>query len=273
LETGTPAAAARRSPIKLKTIELTRLLRRAVNEADEAPLTEAEQRASLSINSSVFSCSRDNAGVIMKALSRCDLLSFFHSEFVARLFKAAGVARTERSITNWCQPNRTGIVQMNSNFDPLERKYYLTPQSVELAIQEEKAKAAKINEPSDPAVTVRNDAVGTAERPAAGSEGDKGSIQELEKEVFNLQILNAGKDFFVEQLKKEREAFANERREYVDNLIASNRKIGESRNETVTIESAKIASFNLEDFVSEAIGFHASFLLISHGSGGPMTTR
>ena len=61
----------------------------------------------------------------------------------ARLFEAAGVARTERSITNWCQPNRTGIARLDSYFDPNERKYFITPQSVELAIAEEKAKAAK----------------------------------------------------------------------------------------------------------------------------------
>lgn len=28
----------------------------------------------------------------------------------ARMFEAAGVARTERSIVNWCQLNKTGIV-------------------------------------------------------------------------------------------------------------------------------------------------------------------
>src|ERR1039457_5001272 len=65
---------------------------------------------------------------------------------VARMFEAAGVARTERSIVNWCQPNRTGIARLDAYFDPNERKYYLTPLSVELAIAEEKAKAAKIND-------------------------------------------------------------------------------------------------------------------------------
>ncbi len=51
----------------------------------------------------------------------------------ARMFEAAGVARTERSITNRCQPNRTGVARLDAYFDPNERKYYLTPQSVELA--------------------------------------------------------------------------------------------------------------------------------------------
>jgi hypothetical protein len=66
------------------------------------------------------------------------------------MFEAAGMARTERSIINWCQPNRQGISRLDSYYDPNERRYYITPQSVETAIQEEKAKAAKNNEPSEP---------------------------------------------------------------------------------------------------------------------------
>src|ERR1035438_7070107 len=61
---------------------------------------------------------------------------------VARMFEAAGVARTERSIVNWCQPNRTGIARLDSYFDPNERRYYISPQSVEQAIAEEKTKTS-----------------------------------------------------------------------------------------------------------------------------------
>jgi hypothetical protein len=150
----------------------------------------------------------------------------------ARMFEAAGVARTERSITNWCQPNRTGIARLDSYFDPNERKYYLTPQSVELAIQEEKAKAAKINEPSEPVGKVRNDAERTSERGAAASEGDMGRIQELEKEVLDLKILNKGKDFFVEQLQKERNRF-------FDQLLTANRKMGELEEKLLQLERPK----------------------------------
>ena len=64
---------------------------------------------------------------------------------VARMFEAAGVPRTERSIVNWCQLNRTGIARLDSYFDPNERRYFISPQSVEQAIAEEKAKAAKNN--------------------------------------------------------------------------------------------------------------------------------
>src|SRR5437870_5486138 len=68
---------------------------------------------------------------------------------VARMFEAAGVARTERSIINWCQPNKMGVARLDNYFDPNERKYFISPQSVDLAIQEEKAKAAKTGEPSE----------------------------------------------------------------------------------------------------------------------------
>ena len=61
----------------------------------------------------------------------------------ARMFEAAGVARTERSIINWCQPNRQGVTRLDCYYDPNERKYYITPQSVESAIQEEKQRAKK----------------------------------------------------------------------------------------------------------------------------------
>ena len=64
----------------------------------------------------------------------------------ARMFETAGVARTERSIINWCQPNRQGIARLDSYFDPNERKYYLTPQSVEAVIQEEIQRAKKTSE-------------------------------------------------------------------------------------------------------------------------------
>ena len=59
---------------------------------------------------------------------------------VARMFEEAGVARTERSVTNWCQPDRNGVSRLDCFYDPNERKYYITPQSVERAIEEERSK-------------------------------------------------------------------------------------------------------------------------------------
>ena len=67
----------------------------------------------------------------------------------ARMFEAAGVARTERSVINWCQPNRQGIMRLDSYYDPNERKYYITPQSVEAVIQEEIQRTKKLTETPD----------------------------------------------------------------------------------------------------------------------------
>lgn len=71
----------------------------------------------------------------------------------------------------------------------------------------------------------------SVERTAAALEGDLGRIQELEKEVLDQKILNKGKDFFVEQLQKERNVF-------VDQLLTANRKMGEVETKLIQIESS-----------------------------------
>src|SRR5438094_10652030 len=58
----------------------------------------------------------------------------------AKMFEAAGVARTERSIINWCRQNRQGLARLDCYFDPNDRKYFITQASIELAIKEELSK-------------------------------------------------------------------------------------------------------------------------------------
>jgi hypothetical protein len=136
----------------------------------------------------------------------------------ARMFESAGVARTERSITNWCQPNRQGISRLDCYFDPNERRYYLTPQSVETVIQEEIQKTKKTPESpvSEPVGNVPKGSAG----PKTGSESDNDQVKELERENLDLKIANRGKDYLIEQLHKERSGF-------FDQLLAANRKVGE----------------------------------------------
>ncbi len=138
---------------------------------------------------------------------------------VARMFEAAGVARSERSITNWCQPNRQGIARLEAYFDPNERRYFITPQSVEAVIAEEKAKAAKANAEPLPHLSeefrtdtpkgseaFRTDPKPTESTPTKSSvQDDANELAELKKENRDLQIANRGKDYFIEQLQKERE--------------------------------------------------------------------
>src|SRR5690348_2981010 len=150
----------------------------------------------------------------------------------ARMFEAAGVARTERSITNWCWPNRQGVARLDSYFDPNERRYYITPQSVEQAIAEEKARAAKINAPSELVGNVPNDSERAQQTPAAGSEAGTGRIRALEMEVMDLKITNRGKDFFIDQLQKERNGV-------LDKLLTANRKVGELETRLLQLEEPK----------------------------------
>ena len=137
----------------------------------------------------------------------------------ARMFEAAGVARTERSVINWCQPNRQGITRLDSYYDPNERKYYITPQSAEAVIQEEIQRAKKSSEPSDsesfgsPVAPVKH-----LEHPATSTDNVK--VQELEREIRDLKITNRAKDMFIEQLKGERTGF-------FEKLLSANRTMGQ----------------------------------------------
>jgi hypothetical protein len=139
----------------------------------------------------------------------------------ARMFEAAGVARTERSIINWCQPNRQGIARLDSYYDPNERKYYITPQSVETAIQEELQRMKNKSEVSDSeqfgsSVTHVKHSPATAKTRAS----DEGKVQELEREIMDLKIANRGKDYLIGELNKERKSF-------FDQLLAANRTVGQ----------------------------------------------
>ena len=149
---------------------------------------------------------------------------------VARMFEAAGVARTERSIVNWCQPNRTGIARLDSYFDPNEWRYYISPQSVEQAIAEERAKVTKNKEASEPfgnvppaAETVKNI------RP---SMDDESRVKELERQNLDLKIANRGKDYLIDELNKERKSF-------FDQLLSANRKVGELETRLLQLEGPK----------------------------------
>ena len=147
----------------------------------------------------------------------------------ARMFEAAGVARTERSITNWCQMNAQGIARLDAYYDPNERKYYITPQSVELAIAEEKAKAAKANTPSEPVGSVPKDSE-RAENPQSREHRDDADIKSLQHEIRDLQITNRAKDMFIEQLQKERTGI-------FEQLLDASHKVGELETRLLQIES------------------------------------
>ncbi len=153
---------------------------------------------------------------------------------VARRFETAGVARTERSIVNWCQPGKQGVARLDAYYDPNERRYFITPESVDLAIAEEQAKAAQRGSTPESSGTLPSPAetIPNTSEPEA-NDGDKA---ELKREVLDLKIANRAKDMFIDQLKEERTAFAEERRDYVEKLMTFNRKVGELETKLLQLE-------------------------------------
>lgn len=176
---------------------------------------------------------KDSEGfrIVPKATERTENHTLTVRE-VAKLFEVAGVARTERSIVNWCQPNRQAISRLDSYFDPNERKYYLTPQSVERVIQEEIQRTKKSSEPaaSETFGKIPNDA-SKPEKQAVVSEADGDRVKELERDNLDLRIANRGKDMFIEQMQKERNGF-------FEQLLATSRKVGELETKLLQLEAA-----------------------------------
>jgi len=150
---------------------------------------------------------------------------------VGRMFEAAGVARSERSIVNWCQANRMGVARLDAYFDPNERKYYITRQSVEAAIQEEIDRMTRhgAEQPEVPhaAEPVRKDA-----ETAAPAKPETDEIKALRQEVMDLKITNRGKDYFIEQMQKEREGLIHQ-------VVESSRKVGELETMLLGVGSGK----------------------------------
>ena len=149
----------------------------------------------------------------------------------ARMFETAGVARTERSIINWCQPNRQGITRLDSYFDPNERKYYITLQSVEAVIQEEIQRANKSVDKTgselfgSPVTHVKHSS-------PTDETADERKVQELEREILDLKIANRGKDMFIDQLKGERTGF-------FEKLLSANRTVGQLETKLLQLDGPK----------------------------------
>ena len=72
----------------------------------------------------------------------------------ARMLEEAGVPRTERSITNWCGPNRQGISRLDCYLEPNEKRYFITPQSIDRVPKEELAKGNSVEGVPNPSETL-----------------------------------------------------------------------------------------------------------------------
>ena len=74
----------------------------------------------------------------------------------------------------------------------------------------------------------------------------------VEEELLDLKITNRAKDFYIKQLKEEREGFVAERQEYVTQLISANRRMGELETHLQLTEPSKVQKVEVraDSFVS-----------------------
>jgi hypothetical protein len=113
-------------------------------------------------------------------------------------------------------------------YDPNERKYYLTPQSVETAIQEEIQRAKKSTEA--PASETFGNPVASVKHPGNTNMVDEKRHNEMEREIFDLKIANRGKDYLIDQLKSERTGF-------FEKLLSANRTVGQLETKVLQLAS------------------------------------
>lgn len=132
---------------------------------------------------------------------------------------------------NWCQPNRQGITRLDSYFDPNERKYFITPQSVETVIQEELQRAKKSAEAPDSETF--GSPVESVKHPGNATSADDRKLQELEREIMDLRIANRGKDYLIGELNKERKSF-------FDQLLTANRTVGQLETKLHQLDGPKL---------------------------------
>ena len=161
---------------------------------------------------------------------------------VARHFEQAGVTRTERSIINWCRPNRQGVARLDAFFDENEGRYYITQQSVTRAIEDERAKqpaggAAPLSEPEIP---------NRSESSSHRDTDDSDRVKELERQNRDLEIATRAKDHILELLEKERGKF-------VEQLIGMSRYVGELETQLLQLGGAPRGDLSLPH-ISEAFG-------------------
>jgi hypothetical protein len=174
---------------------------------------------------------------------------------VARMFEEAGVARTERSVTNWCQRDQNGVAKLDCFFDRNERKYYITPQSVERAIEEERSKIisgelphasetfGKVPNSSETFRTVPNASESNAPEQPIHQQNETANLSpELVKE---LESLRAEKRYW-ETEKKFQETWIkkleSEREKFVPQLVDQSKTIGylEAKAENLEKENQRL---------------------------------
>lgn len=172
-----------------------------------------------------------------------------------RMFEEASVPRTERSIVKWCTPSPHGMPRLMCRYDTNDRRWFITEESVRIAIAEEVAKQREIEarnpqaaERPDPdegytersredergertngRVFERTEMTFEGESPTAGN--DK-IIRELEYKLRDEQIASRAKDMVINRME-------NEHMHLMDQVAQWSRQVGVLETKLLQIEAPK----------------------------------
>lgn len=165
------------------------------------------------------------------------------------MFDSEGERRSVRMIAEYC---KTG--ELVCSYDSDDKRWHITQESVENKIKKIKAlNARKVARP--PQSTSEH----FSERPAAPQSTPEAvqpksdaayppadDMKKLEREILDLKILNRGKDYFIEQLQKEREDF-------ITRIETSSHLIGQLETKLLQLEAPRQPTPGNDTFSSSPV--------------------
>jgi hypothetical protein len=154
------------------------------------------------------------------------------AEEASRLFLEAGVPRSPRTIDRYCKSGHLVCMKVDTERN---EKYLITSESVAARIKELQQAVPSGHVETYPDMSSHVETQPDMSRHDARydqiTDEQKKKLEErvaeLERENLDLKITNRGKDYFVEELKKDREHFEAVRKEMTQQLIDHSRRVGE----------------------------------------------
>jgi hypothetical protein len=181
---------------------------------------------------------------------------------VARMFEEADVSRTERSIVKWCTPNPHGMPRLMCQFEPNERRWLITEESVRIAIAEEIVKQRELEARNPQAPEQPGTAEGYDERTREVKREERTNegaferttfedevttaakdkkIRELEFQLRDEQIVSRAKDIALDRMEKER-------KDLLDQVVRWSHQVGVLETKLLQIEGPKQVHENEKSF-------------------------
>jgi hypothetical protein len=251
----------------------------ATNSSETEPhVSEEQEKDSETLRS--FSESNGNVSELPHNVSERTTEHTLTVHEVAKTFEERGLYITERTILNWCHPNKKGITRLDCYYENREDRYFITPKSTETAfhdelekrslttyfkdkgfenvsesvtnVSEEQAKDSEAERNDSEGNGNVSDSVGQRRTASDASEEPRNEetskrIKELEQEVIDLKITNKGKDYFIDQLKQDREAVVQEREHLIDRLVDGAKQIGVLETKLMQLEAPRERIIDTEE--------------------------